>query len=73
MTTRFWTPKQVRETVKALRDAGYEIISKGNKYLSLEKDWADYPGHVFCAIKMSRQKGGSYLVRCHPELFVETE
>ena len=36
MTTRIWTPKQVRETVKALRDAGYEIISKGNKYLSLE-------------------------------------
>ena len=33
MTTRFWTPKQVKETVKALRDAGYEIISKGNKYL----------------------------------------
>lgn len=68
MTTRFWTAKQVRETVKALRDAGYQIIKDGYKYSSLEKDWTDYKGHVFYAAKHS---GGNYMVRYHPELFME--
>jgi len=49
-------------------DAGYQIMKDGYKYSSLEKDWTDYKGHVFYAAKHS---GGNYMVRYHPELFME--
>ncbi len=64
MTTRCWTAKEVKVTVKALRDAGYEIIKK-DKYTYSSKEEYSF-GPIFYAAKHS---GGNYLVRHHPELF----
>ncbi len=60
MTTRIWTKQQTQQTIKALRNAGYEVTKSNGTYETILDGVT-----IFRAMVGYR----SYLVTFKPELF----
>ena len=60
MTTRIWTKQQTQQTIKALRNAGYEVTKTNGIYKSILDGET-----IFTAMVGYR----NYLVTFKPELF----
>ena len=62
--SKMWTKKQTQETIKALREAGYNIVKDNDIYKSTTID-TDTRRPIFTAMVGS----SGYLVSYRPDLF----
>jgi hypothetical protein len=62
MTTRIWTKQQTQQTIKALRNAGYEVTKRNGTYETILDDVS-----IFRAMVGTN----SYLVTYNDRLFNE--
>ena len=68
MTTRIWTKRETQQTIKQLRQAGYNIAKVSGLYRILDDNleiWNDEDG---AALFTARPHSGRYIVRFSPEL-----
>ena len=68
MTTRIWTKRETQQTIKQLRQAGYNIAKVSGLYRILDDNleiWNDEDG---AALFTARPHNNRYIVRFSPAL-----
>lgn len=70
MTSKVWSKKQTQKTIRALRNAGYDVVKQSDGHYKCDiKNDKGKTVHIFTALIGHN----GYLVRYHPDLFSESE